>query len=84
MIVSININLMEQKMHLEASSKIAIKGFWKNGYISSVFSEIVTPVLTSNHRLHIIKPIEIVGNTKIPAEAQHNKNRNAKHPHFLF
>ena len=41
-----------------------------------------TPVLTSNHRLHIIKPIEIVGNTKIPAEAQHNKNRNAKHPLF--
>ena len=39
-------------------------------------------VLTSNHRLHIIKPIEIVGNTKIPAEAQHNKNRNAKHPLF--
>ena len=27
--------------------------------------------MTSNHRLHIIKPIEIVGNTKIPAEAQH-------------
>ncbi len=47
-----------------------------------LFSEIVTPVLTSNHRLHIIKPIEIVGNTKIPAEAQHNKNRNAKHPLF--
>ena len=38
--------------------------------------------MTSNHRLHIIKPIEIVGNTKIPAEAQHNKNRNAKHPLF--
>ena len=53
-----------EKMHLEASSKIAIKGSWKNGYISSLFSEIVTPVLTSNHRLHIIKPIEIVGNTK--------------------
>lgn len=44
--------------------------------------KITTPVLTSNHRLHIIKPIEIVGNTKIPAEAQHNKNRNAKHPLF--
>ena len=26
-----------EKMHLEASSKIAIKGFWKNGYISSFF-----------------------------------------------
>ena len=35
-----------EKMHLEASSKIAIKGSWKNGYISS---------LTSNHRSHIIK-----------------------------
>lgn len=46
--------------------------------------KITTPVLTSNHRLHIIKPIEIVGNTKIPAEAQHNKNRNAKHPLFLL
>ena len=32
--------------------------------------------------MHIIKPIEIVGNTKIPAVAQHNKNRNAKHPLF--
>lgn len=44
--------------------------------------KITTPVLTSNHCLHIIKPIEIVGNTKISAEAQHNKNRNAKHPLF--
>lgn len=70
-------------MHLEASSKIAIKGFGRMG-ISAAFSEIVTPVLTSNHRLHIIKPIEIVGNTKIPAEAQHNKNRNAKHPLFIL
>ena len=26
-----------EKMHLEASSKIAIKGSWKNGYISSFF-----------------------------------------------
>ena len=54
-------------MHLEASSKIAIKGFLERMGISAAFSEIVTPVLTSNHRLHIIKPIEIVGNTKIPA-----------------
>lgn len=53
-----------------------------NSVYQQLFSEIVTPVLTSNHRLHIIKPIEIVGNTKIPAEAQHNKNRNAKHPLF--
>lgn len=26
-----------EKMHLEASSKITIKGSWKNGYISSFF-----------------------------------------------
>ena len=39
-------------------------------------------ILTSKDKLYIIKPIEIVGNTKIPAEAQHNENRNAKHPLF--
>ncbi len=39
-------------------------------------------ILTSKDKLYIIKPIEIVGNTKIPAEAQHNGNRNAKHPLF--
>lgn len=40
--------------------------------------------LTSKDKLYIIKPIEIVGNTKIPAEAQHNGNRNAKASAFLF
>ena len=40
--------------------------------------------MTSKDKLYIIKPIEIVGNTKIPAEAQHNRNRNAKASAFLF
>ncbi len=37
-------------MHLEASSKITIKGSLEEWVYQQLFSEIVTPVLTSNHR----------------------------------